>query len=251
MGRPAISTRWMTGSSTVRGKLARTRETASLTSLRARSVLVSSRNVTVVLEIPSVTEDVMWWAPSMPETASSTVLVTCDSSSAGAAPNCVIVTEMTGTSTFGSCVIGSLLKVRYPSATSAAAITRGGSGCRIDQAEKLTAISAPLFQQQCERNPVAVGAIHESAGAACQYPTIRAPGPIDEKRGVDFRRPHRLRYVKFDLSGLFFRAVGAAQAYVFQGQRSRELLVAAGRGDVSDVGTQLPFRKETRCSRNV
>jgi len=59
----------------------------------------------------------------------------------GAAPNCVIVTETTGTSTFGSCVIGSLLKVRIPSATSAAETTMGGSGCRIDHPEILTAIS--------------------------------------------------------------------------------------------------------------
>ena len=32
----------------------------------------------------------MWWAPATLETASSIVLVTCDSSSAGAAPNWVI-----------------------------------------------------------------------------------------------------------------------------------------------------------------
>src|SRR5437016_2246108 len=128
----------------------------------------------------------------MPETASSRVLVTCVSSSAGAAPNWVIVTEMTGTSTFGSCVIGSLANVRYPSATSAAHITIGGSGCRIDHAEKLTAISALSFQQQGEWNCVSVGAIHEGAGAARHLSAIGAPGAIDEKRRVDLgRRPNR------------------------------------------------------------
>src|SRR5215470_11361777 len=97
----------------------------------------------------------------MPETASSTVLVTCVSSSAGAAPNWVIVTEMAGTSTFDSCVIGSLAKVKYPSATSAADITIGGSGCRIDHAEKLTAMRALSLHRKGERNAAAVGAIHE------------------------------------------------------------------------------------------
>ena len=85
--------------------------TASLTSLSARSVSVSSRNVIVVLDIPSVMTELMWWAPATPETASSTVFVTRDSSSAGAAPNCVTVTEMTGTSTFGMRVTGSLVKL--------------------------------------------------------------------------------------------------------------------------------------------
>src|SRR5581483_7724049 len=105
----------------------------------------------------------------------------------------------------------------------AAAITRGGSGCRIDHAEKLTAIRAPSFQQQLERNPVAVGAIHESAGTAFQCATIGALSAVDEKRGVDFRRPSRLGDVEFYLAGLFLRAVDAAQTHVLQGQRSRKL----------------------------
>ena len=135
-----MSTRWIIGSSMVRGRLARARVTASLTSLSARSVLVSSRNVIVVVEMPSVIEEVMCLTPSTPETASSTVLVTCVSSSAGAAPNCVMVTETTGMSAFGSCVIGSLLNVRKPIATIAANITIAGSGWRIDHAEMLIAI---------------------------------------------------------------------------------------------------------------
>ena len=102
---------------------------------------VSRRNVMVVLDIPSVMVELIWWAPATPETASSTAFVTRDSSSAGAAPNCVTVTETTGTSTFGIRVTGSLLKLMKPSATIAAAMTRGGSGCRIDHAEMLIAIS--------------------------------------------------------------------------------------------------------------
>jgi len=46
----------------------------------------------VVLDIPSVMVELIWWAPATPETASSTAFVTRDSSSAGAAPNCVTVT---------------------------------------------------------------------------------------------------------------------------------------------------------------
>src|SRR5262249_3730438 len=77
------------------------------------------------------------------ETASSTVLVTCDSSSAGAAPNCAIATETRGTSTFGMRVIASLWKLRYPSAQTAAAMTMGGSGLRMAHAEMLSAIRVP------------------------------------------------------------------------------------------------------------
>src|SRR5262245_62496116 len=113
---------------------------ASLMSLRARSVSVSRRNWTVVLEMPSVTTDRMWRTPSTPDTASSTVLVTCDSSSAGAAPNCVMVTEMTGMSTLGRRVIGSLLNDTQPRNMTTIAITIAGSGWLIDHADTLRAI---------------------------------------------------------------------------------------------------------------
>ena len=100
---------------------------------------VSSRNATVVIDNPSVIEELIFCAPSTPATASSIVLVTCASSSAGAAPT-ETITDTTGTSAFGMRVIGSLLKLRYPSATTASAMTSGGSGCRIDHAEMFTAI---------------------------------------------------------------------------------------------------------------
>src|SRR6476659_3487098 len=129
-----------------RGRLARMLVTASLTSLRARSVFVSNRNRIVVLEIPSVMTELMWWAPVTPEMAVATVFVTRDSSSAGAAPNCATVTEMTGTSTFGMRVTGNLLKLMQPRTTIAAAITMGGRGCRIDHADMLKAMSiTPYF----------------------------------------------------------------------------------------------------------
>src|SRR5262249_43452214 len=101
-----------------------------------------SRNTIVVLDIPSVIREVMCWAPATPDTASSIVLVTLVSSSAGGTPNWVIMTEMTGGSTFGIGVTGSRLKVVYPRTTMAIATTNGGSGCLIDHAEILTAISA-------------------------------------------------------------------------------------------------------------
>src|SRR6266498_2054816 len=80
------STRWISGSLTFCGRLERTRVTASLTSLSARSVLVSSANWIVVTDRPSVIDDEICRTPSTPDTPSSMVLVTCDSSSAGAAP---------------------------------------------------------------------------------------------------------------------------------------------------------------------
>jgi hypothetical protein len=53
-----------------------------------------------------------------------------------------MVTVMSGTSTFGIRVIGSLLKLMKPSATMAAAMTMGVTGCRIDHAEILSAMRA-------------------------------------------------------------------------------------------------------------
>ena len=69
-------------------------------------------NDDIVAEIPSLIEEAILSAPSIPATASSTLLVTCPSSSLGAAPNCVIATEMTGTSMFGERVIGNLVKLK-------------------------------------------------------------------------------------------------------------------------------------------
>src|SRR5258708_1528573 len=111
----------------------------------------------------------------MPETTSSTDLVTCASSSAGAAPNCVIVTETTGTSTFGSCVIGSLLKVRIPSAQSAADTTMGGSGCRIDHAEMLTAISVLPLDRTGQKTGCTSGRRATASGAMAVEPRVNGP----------------------------------------------------------------------------
>ena len=116
--------------------------TASLTSLSARSVFDSSENMMVVAEIPSVMVELMLWTPSTPETASSIGLVTCASSSAGAAPNSATTTETTGMSAFGSRVIGSFKKLIHPSASIMIENTIAGSGWRIDQAETFSAISA-------------------------------------------------------------------------------------------------------------
>ena len=82
----------------------------------------------VVLETPSVIDDWMCRTPSTPETASSIALVTWVSSSAGDAPNCTMVTEMTGISTFGRRVIGSFEKAMKPSSMMTIAITIGGNG---------------------------------------------------------------------------------------------------------------------------
>ena len=134
------STRWISGSLTFCGRLARTLVTASLTSLSARSVLVSSANWIVVSDSPSVIDDEMCRTPSTPETPSSMVFVTCDSSSAGAAPNCDTATEITGMSALGSRVIASLLKLTHPSTSRMIEKTMDGSGFRIDHAEMFKAI---------------------------------------------------------------------------------------------------------------
>src|ERR1700728_2248907 len=122
------STRWISGSLTFCGKLLRTRVTASLTSFSARSVLVSRTNWIVVTDSPSVIDDEMCRTPSTPDTPSSMVLVTWDSSSAGAAPNCETVTEITGISALGNRVTASLVKLIQPSTSRMIEKTTDGSG---------------------------------------------------------------------------------------------------------------------------
>jgi hypothetical protein len=145
------STRWISGSLTFCGRLARTRVTASLTSFSARSVLVSSANCIVVTERPSVIDDEICRTPSTPDTPSSMVLVTCDSSSAGAAPNCETATEITGMSALGSRVTASLVKLSQPNSSRMIEKTTDGSGFRIDHAEIFRAISVPAFDRDPRR----------------------------------------------------------------------------------------------------
>src|SRR4051794_14367829 len=109
------STRWISGSLTFCGRVEGTGGAASLTSFTARAGLGLSANWIVVSDSPSVIDDEMWRTPSTPDTPSSIVLVTCDSSSAGAAPNCDTATEITGMSAFGSRVTASLVKLTQPS----------------------------------------------------------------------------------------------------------------------------------------
>ena len=98
----------------------------------------------VVTDRPSVTEEMMWRAPSTPETPSSIVFVTCASISAGAAPNCETTTEISGMSAAGRRVTGSFMKLTQPSASRMIEATTEGSGRLIARAEMLTDISAGL-----------------------------------------------------------------------------------------------------------
>lgn len=72
--------------------------------------------------------EVMCLTPSTPDTASSIVLVTWDSSSAGAAPNCDTATEITGMSAEGSRVTASFTKEVQPSTSRMIEKTTDGSG---------------------------------------------------------------------------------------------------------------------------
>ena len=62
-------------------------------------------------------------------------LVICVSSSLGATPGSVTVTETSGMSMLGKRVTGSLEKLIRPSATSTMKSRIAGTGLRIDQAE--------------------------------------------------------------------------------------------------------------------
>ncbi len=74
-------------------------------------------------------------------TASSTILVTWVSSSAGAAPAWVTVTVTTGTSMLGNLVTGRRMKLSVPSSASTANSSTGVTGFLIDQAEMLRRIT--------------------------------------------------------------------------------------------------------------
>jgi hypothetical protein len=104
-----MSSRSMIGSSMLRGRSARILAMASLTSFSARSVFTSRRNSTTVDDWPSVRLEMTFLTPVMLATASSTRLEIWLSSSAGAAPACVTLIWMSGTSMFGKRVIGRLL----------------------------------------------------------------------------------------------------------------------------------------------
>src|SRR5947208_14730441 len=104
-------------------------------SFSARSVLVSSANWIVVSDKPSVIEEEMYRTPSTPDTPSSIVLVTCDSSSAGAAPNCDTATEITWMSAEGRRVTASLVKETQPSTKRMIEKKKVGRGLRIAHTE--------------------------------------------------------------------------------------------------------------------
>ena len=135
IGSPSTSRRWMIGSLIVRGSSWRTFETASLTSFTARSVFVPSWNSIMVLEDPSVIVDLMCLTFVTPATESSTRLVTCVSSSTGAAPDCVMSMVTIGMSMFGKRVIAMFRKLRRPSVINTRKSTSEGIGRRIDHAE--------------------------------------------------------------------------------------------------------------------
>ena len=96
-----------------------------------------------VVDMPSVTVDMMCLTPVMLATASSTSLVTWLSSSAGAAPDWTTVIETSGMSMFGKRVTGSVMKLMTPSSVSTENSTIAGTGRRIDHAEILRRIISP------------------------------------------------------------------------------------------------------------
>ena len=141
IGKPSISRRCAIGSSIERGRSMRTRAMASLTSFKARSWFTSSWNWIIVCDDPSVTVEVMCLTPLMPANASSTLRVTCVSSSAGAAPDCVTRTMTTGMSMLGKRATGIERKLTMPSVIRTRNSTSAGTGLRIDHAEMLRFIA--------------------------------------------------------------------------------------------------------------
>src|SRR6202453_831426 len=141
-----MSMRLMIGSSIERGRSLLILAIWSLTSLSARSMSTDpTLNCTIVEDEPSVTCEMRCQTPFRPATESSTVLVTCDSSSDGAAPDCVIHTCTIGMSMFGNRVIDIVRKLTTPSRKRTEKATIEGIGFRIDPGGKVKGLrGSPL-----------------------------------------------------------------------------------------------------------
>ena len=177
--------RLTTGSSAVAGRSERMRSTASLTSSTAVCVSTSRRNSTTVCERPSVSVEMTFLTPQILATASSTRLVTCVSSSLGATPGSVIVTDTSGTSMLGKRVTGSFEKLASPSATRTMNSRMAGSGLRIDQAEKFQFMALPLpSARRAPGSTRSPSATKVPARNTTSVPACEPRGDLDEAAGA-------------------------------------------------------------------
>ena len=101
IGFESASTLAMTGSSTSSGNRARTRDTLSRTSAAAESGLRDSLKRTLIWLRSDRLCDVISSTPSMPDSESSRIFVTCDSTTSADAPRYVVLTLTTGSSMRG------------------------------------------------------------------------------------------------------------------------------------------------------
>jgi len=92
MAPPSMSRRWTIGSWMPSGRSARTFDTASRTSVTARSIGVPIWNSMPTSAEPSIAVDSMCFTPPMLATAPSIFWMICVSISGGAAPGCETLT---------------------------------------------------------------------------------------------------------------------------------------------------------------
>ena len=128
------------------------------------------RRASVMVEVTCLT-------PVMLATASSTFLVTWSRARPARRPDCVTVTETTGTSMLGNRVIGSLAEAHQPERDQHEEQQGAGTGWRIDQAEMFSVMarslrSWPRRARACTRSPIA----QESAGARDEFGALDDPG---------------------------------------------------------------------------
>ena len=90
----------------------------------------------VVVELPSLTFEVICSIPEIVATASSTLRVTSDSICVGATPGYVTVTMTAGNSMSGRSRIPSLGKLKSPATVSPMNTMITGTGLRMDQVTK-------------------------------------------------------------------------------------------------------------------
>ena len=120
-------------------------------------------NWSEVVDSPSCTVECSSSTPCTLRAAASTRLVTCVSSSLGAAPGWLIETNATGKSMSGFWFTSSRIKLMMPASVSAMNSTIDGTGLRIAQAEML-------------RKPIARYPALSTAPGACNTGLTTWPG---------------------------------------------------------------------------
>ncbi len=184
-----VSTRPICGSRMPSGRSARIWVIALRRSSTARSMSAPILSWRTVWVEPSCTVERSSSTPWTLRAAASTRLVTCVSSSLGAAPGWLIATYATGKSMSGFWLTSSRPKLISPAIVSAMKRTIGGTGLRIAQAEMLRKLIDQLALGAAEAGVWSMGLTfcpgdRNAPAAATMRSVPSSPSRIDTPRSV-------------------------------------------------------------------